>query len=58
MMLFLTESCHDHSAVILLDIASPLCLGHTQISNCDGPSWRFGFAYSGQKTTAKNRHMH
>ena len=55
MRLFLTESCHDHSELILLDIANPFFLGHSQISNCD--SWRFGFAYSGQKTTAKDRHM-
>ena len=46
MRLSLTESCHDHSVVILLDIGYPLCLGDSQISNCDGPSWRFGFAYS------------
>ena len=56
MRLFLTESCHDHSEVILLDTL-PLCLGDTQISNCDGLSWRFGFVYSGQKTTAKDKHM-
>ena len=57
MRLFLTGSCHDHSAVSMLDIAYPLCPGDTQIRNCDGPSWRFGFAYSGQKTTAKDRQM-
>ena len=57
MRLFQTESCHDHSELILVDIVSPLYLGHTKISNCDGPSWRFGFTYSGQKTTAKDRHM-
>ena len=57
MRLSLTESCHDHSVVILLDVAYPLCLGDSQISNCDGPSWRFGFACSGQKATAKDRHV-
>ena len=56
MGLFLTESWHDHSAGILLDIAWLLCLGETQIRNCDGPNW-IGFTYSRHKTTAKDRHM-